>query len=148
VAKWTSEFPREWAGLGRPFPEALLELAVSYLTDMEDCHDAFLVNVDLHYDNILAAAREPWLTIDPKVVNGCIEYGIAPLLWNLYRRKDAPPLLECFDSLVALTASDFELARRWTVVRLVDYWLWALETGLTEDPKMCKELIDDLTAEG
>lgn len=37
---------------------------------------------DLHYDNVLAGTREPWLAIDPKAIVGdpCHE-AIAPL-WN------------------------------------------------------------------
>lgn len=27
-------------------------------------------------------------------------------------------------------------------VRIVDYWLWALETGLTEAPLHCQPLLD------
>ena len=28
------------------------------------------------------------------------------------------------------------------MVRLVDYWLWALGIGLTEDPRRCATLIE------
>ena len=35
-------------------------------------------------------------------------------------------------------------AAGWTVVRAVDYWLWGLEHGLTEDPVRCARLVDAL----
>ena len=38
-----------------------------------------------------------------------------------------------------------ELARNWSIVRCVDYWLWGLEHGLTEDPKRCRRIIEILT---
>jgi streptomycin 6-kinase len=40
---------------------------------------------------------------------------------------------------------DFEKARRWALVRCIDYWLWGLEHGLTEDPKRCRRIVDALT---
>ena len=102
------------------------------------------MNSDLHYDNILAARREPWLAIDPKVVAGDVEYGLAPLVWNLYRRIDPTALAAHFQTLIAISECDTERARQWTIVRIVDYWLWAVETGLTSDPKMCRSILECL----
>ena len=34
----------------------------------------------------------------------------------------------------------------WATIRLVDYWLWALSIGLTEDPARCATIIDWLWA--
>ena len=36
--------------------------------------------------------------------------------------------------------------RAWTIVRAVDYWLWGLDHGFTEDPVRCHRLFDALTA--
>jgi hypothetical protein len=36
-------------------------------------------------------------------------------------------------------------ARSWSIVRCVDYWLWALENGLTQDPERCQRIIEILT---
>jgi hypothetical protein len=33
------------------------------------------------------------------------------------------------------------------IVRCVDYWLWALENGLTEDPGRCRRIIEILMGE-
>ena len=41
-----------------------------------------MIHGDLHYENVLAADREPWLVIDPKPMSGDGHYEVAPLLWN------------------------------------------------------------------
>ena len=41
-----------------------------------------MIHGDLHYENVLAADREPWLVIDPKPMAGDAHYEVAPLLWN------------------------------------------------------------------
>ena len=40
-----------------------------------------LVHADLHYGNILAGDREPWLAIDPRAVAGDPEHAVPELLW-------------------------------------------------------------------
>jgi hypothetical protein len=40
---------------------------------------------------------------------------------------------------------DTELARCWTLLRAVDYQLWGLNLGLTEDPARCATVIDWLS---
>ncbi len=47
-----------------------------------------LLHGDLHHENILAAAREPWLAIDPKGIVGELTYEVGALLRN---RLDAAP---------------------------------------------------------
>jgi streptomycin 6-kinase len=39
-----------------------------------------LLHQDLHADNVLAAQREPWLTIDPKPLSGEREFGVTALV--------------------------------------------------------------------
>jgi streptomycin 6-kinase len=49
--------------------------------------------------------------------------------------------------LAAITraaALDPAKARAWTIVRAVDYWLWGLDHGFTEDPVRCHRLLDAL----
>ncbi len=47
-------------------------------------HDAqcLLVHSDLHYGNVLAGERAPWLAIDPRPVAGDPEYAVPELLWT------------------------------------------------------------------
>ena len=43
-----------------------------------------LIHGDLHYENVLAGDREPWLVIDPKPMSGDPHYELAPMLWNRF----------------------------------------------------------------
>lgn len=76
--------PRRWQRLGRPFPRELLDHALAECADLGPRAGTLLVNVDLHFENVLAARREPWLAIDPTVLEGDLEYGALALLWNRF----------------------------------------------------------------
>src|SRR5205085_1006033 len=109
---------------------------------------SLMANYDLHYDNVLAGEREPWLAIDPKVVVGDPEYGIAQLLWTRLEDMEREGGLGYhFDLLVDRAGLDLRRTRSWTLVRIVDYWLWALSIGLTEDPVRCEAIATWLTTE-
>jgi streptomycin 6-kinase len=101
-----------------------------------------LVDTDLHHENVLAGEREPWLAIDPKVVAGDLEFGVAQLLWQPHSGAGSREDLERLLGILADAADlDLERARGWTLVRIVDYWLWALELGLTQDSERCERLV-------
>ena len=94
--------------------------------------DATLVHGDLHYENVLAGDREPWLAIDPQpraghpgwdlhavLRNRRDELGTgAALRWSVRRRTDI---------LCEAAGMDEEVARRWTVVRCAIEAVWALD---------------------
>jgi streptomycin 6-kinase len=133
------------AALGHPVPAAVLAMAQRLARGLTDVDSDRLLNADLHDENILAAAREPWLAIDPRVMIGVPEYGIAQLLW--WRLEDIENdlgLRRAFDLLVSVAQLDAELARAWTIVRSVDYWLWGRANGLTIDPVRCARVVDGL----
>ncbi len=135
-----------WHRFGRPFPDRLLRRTETLARDLASPASERLVNYDLHDENILVGVREPWLAIDPKVIAGDPEYGVAQLLW---RRLDEMPGPAEFhrhlQSIIVIAALDPRRTHAWAVVRVVDYWLWALSIGLTEDPRRCATLIDWLT---
>src|SRR5579871_2049255 len=108
-----------------------------------------LANRDMHYQNVLAGEREPWLVIDPKVMRGDAEFGLAPLLWRRLDEAGGPAgLRRRFDALVDEAGLDAELARGWTLLRAVDYQLWGLSLGLTEDPVRCATVLGWLSLTG
>ncbi|ASR34314.1 hypothetical protein BAY61_04135 [Prauserella marina] len=122
--RWAAELPRESERLGRPLPGALLTEAVD-ICERRGPHAArLLVNEDLHYENVLAGAREPWLVIDPKPLTGDPEFAVIPLLWNRIGESNVG---ERFAAVVAGAGLDAALAREWTLVRAVLNWLWAVE---------------------
>ena len=143
VAGLIASLQERWERLGRPLERRLIDAAVAEATELNTSGDALLVNWDLHYENILAGTREPWLAIDPKVVAGEVEYGVAQLLWTRLDEIDGRSgLRRRFESLIEAAGLDAERARRWSLVRCVDYWLWGIRVGLTEDPKRCAALVE------
>ncbi|MGH3256151.1 MAG: aminoglycoside phosphotransferase family protein [Streptosporangiaceae bacterium] len=140
------ELPGRWQATGRPFPQRRLDAAVEVATALAPRAGGLLANRDLHYQNVLAGEREPWLVIDPKVMRGDAEFGLAPLLWRRLDEAGGPAGLQRrFDALVEEAGLDAELARGWTLLRAVDYQLWGLNLGLTEDPALCATVIEWLS---
>lgn len=127
-----------WQKFNKPFPANLLKAAQETAAALAPSCSSSLVNYDLHYGNILAGEREPWLVIDPKALAGDPEYAVWPLLFCRAEGADDRAGFERrFDALVAAAQVDPDRARGWSLVKTVDYWLWALSIGLTEDPKRC-----------
>jgi streptomycin 6-kinase len=146
-----AELPRRWRAAGQPFPGRRLDAAADVATALAPRAGGLLANRDMHYHNVLAGEREPWLVIDPKVMRGDAEFGLAPLLWRRLGEAGGPAgLRRRFDVLVDEAGLDAELARGWTLLRAVDYQLWglSLSLGLTEDPARCATVIDWLSLAG
>ena len=144
-----AELPGRWRATGRPFPERRLDEAVDMAAALAPRAGGLLANRDLHYWNVLAGEREPWLVIDPKVMRGDAEFGLAPLLWRRLGEAGGPAgLRRRFDALVDEAGLDAELARGWTLLRAVDYQLWGLSLGLTEDPALCATVLGWLSLTG
>jgi streptomycin 6-kinase len=137
--------PDRNAGAGSPVPARYLDAAVGLALELGPDAGDRLVHADLHYGNVLAGEREPWLAIDPRVVSGDPEHAVPELLWTrLDEVGSAAGLRRLMAILVKNGDLDPELARNWSIVRCVDYWLWGLGHGLTEDPKRCRRIIEIL----
>lgn len=146
IANETAETVRSRQhALGSPLPARWVELAAELASDLATDAGADLIHGDLHYDNILAGTRQPWLAIDPKPIAGNPERSVAELMWD--RIDDANDTAEVHSLLAVLVEAgnlDHDRARAWTIVRAVDYWLWGLGAGLTEDPVRCRRLLETL----
>ncbi|MFC5287296.1 aminoglycoside phosphotransferase family protein [Actinokineospora guangxiensis] len=128
--RWTAELPAENAVLretGDAVDAELIDRAVAYCRELGPRSGSRLVNEDLHFENVLAGGREPWLVIDPKPLAGDPEFGVIPLLWN---RADEGDLSQRVDFIVEATGMDRATARKWTFVRAVECWL----TSDEDDP--------------
>ncbi len=130
VETWVGEL----SGLPRtaPIPPRLVQQAVSagraFLGDA--AIDGRLLHADLHYANVLAADREPWLAIDPKPLSGDPHYEIAPMLFNRYDElvgdyRDG--VRRRFHTLVDAAGFDEHRARDWVVFRMVCNAMWLLQ---------------------
>ncbi|WP_328646088.1 aminoglycoside phosphotransferase family protein [Amycolatopsis sp. NBC_00348] len=124
AAGLVEELPRHWAELGEPFDRRLVDDAVAICRELGPSSGDLLVNEDLHFQNVLAGQREPWLVIDPKPLSGDLEYGVIPLFWNRFTEST---LDERMDLIVASQELDAGKARAWTLVRAVQNWLWRVE---------------------
>lgn len=114
-----------------PIPRRLVEQAQSWSRDLVTDPDTVgtLIHTDLHYDNVLAADREPWLVTDPKPLNGDPHYEVAPLLWNRWDElagdvRDG--VRRRFYAVVDAAGLAEDRARAWVVVRMVHNAVWEL----------------------
>jgi streptomycin 6-kinase len=95
-----ADLPGRWRAAGQPFPERRLDAAADLATALAAGAGGLLTNRDMHYENVLAGEREPWLVIDPKVMRGDAEFGLAPLLWRRLGEAGGPAgLRRRFDAL-------------------------------------------------
>lgn len=93
-----------------------------------------LLHWDLHFDNVLAADREPWLAIDPKPLAGDPGFDIMPALDNrwddIVATGDVPrAVLKRFDLMTEVLGLDRQRAGAWTVGRALQNSLWDIEDG-------------------
>ena len=98
-----------------------------------------LLHGDLHHYNVLWDSDRGWLAIDPKGVEGEIEYEIGAALRNPYEKPDLfasestiERRLELFVSKLNL---DFRRALAWGFAQAVLSAIWSVEDGFTVDPR-------------
>ncbi|MEC3979715.1 aminoglycoside phosphotransferase family protein [Amycolatopsis sp. H20-H5] len=131
AARLVEELPSTWRSLGEPFPRHFVDAAVSVCRELGPSAARLLVNEDLHYENVLAGSREPWLVIDPKPLAGDLEFGVIPLLWNRFEESTVDDRMA---AVVAAAGLDAGKARAWTLVRAVENWLWLLDDWDDDSP--------------
>lgn len=139
VTRRSAELEAEWEQHGRPFDVGILREALAVAPQLAETASDHAVNGDLHSAQVLAGTREDWLTVDPVLMRGDIAYDLARVLWT--RLDEMTDIVAHFDIAVREAALDRDRARDWVVFRAVDYWLWGLSAGLTEDPVRCARLV-------
>ena len=130
VERWgadLAELPRN-----APIPRRLVEQTLSLARDFvaDPASTGTMIHTDLHYANVLAADREPWLAIDPKPVSGDPHYELAPMLWNRWPELAGDirsGVRRRFHALVDTADLDEDRARDWVVVRMMHNALWRLQ---------------------
>ena len=130
VDRWLDQL--EALGRDLPVPPRLVEQALhlgrGLVTD--PASTAVVVHGDLHYQNVLAADREPWLAIDPKPMNGDAHYEVPPLLWNRWEEMAGAlrgGIRRRFHTVVDAAGLDEARARDWAVVRMVVDASWTMQ---------------------
>ncbi|MBZ6251847.1 aminoglycoside phosphotransferase family protein [Streptomyces olivaceus] len=93
-----------------------------------------LLHWDLHFENVLASGRAPWLAIDPKPLAGDPGFDLLPALDNRY---DPGETRWRFDAMTDVLGLDRERARAWSLGRVLQNCLWNVEDG---DPLEVEQL--------
>jgi len=138
-----SEVAAGWAdqlrATGGALPRRLVVRALGLIGDLAagpDC-DARLLHADLHFGNVLAGERRPWLAIDPTPLAGHPGLELQPVLrnrvtelgtgsglrWSVRRRVEI---------VCEAAGIDEREARLWTVVASTMQALWAGRAGETD----------------
>ena len=121
--RWAEDVAARYAHAGAPFERALVDVALDVFRTA-DSSARWLVNQDLHGENVLSAEREPWLVIDPKPLVGEREIDGVGLLRNATSRASVRRWL---DALAELSL-DRERLRGWGVAHALA-WGWDARQG-------------------
>nr|WP_202885666.1 aminoglycoside phosphotransferase family protein [Kribbella sandramycini] len=132
LKRWLERFRQLPASA--PVPHRYVEQAISLAEDFstDPATDGRLIHTDLHYENVLAGTREPWLVIDPKPLSGDPHYEVAPLIWNRWDEITGDlrfAVQQRFFTTIDAAGLDEERARRWVVLRQMLNVLWTLESA-------------------
>lgn len=144
AARHAATFEAEWDAVGRPVPRGQLDQVIAAASERaSETPSATAVDGDLHFTQVLAGEREPWLVVDPVLLSGDREYDLGRILWSrIEDARDDAELRALFDSFVDHADVPAARARAWVVIRSASYLFWGLARGLTEDPPKCRRLLD------
>src|SRR5204862_81722 len=121
--RWAGEFDRDYAA-ARARGEDQLDPAVAragielFRQLPGTVQRPALLCTDLHHDNVLAAAREPWLAIDPKPYVGDPAYDTLQHMLNFPGRLAADPA-GLARRMAGLLDLDADRVRLWLFARCV-----------------------------
>lgn len=117
-----------------PIPRRIVDQAVRLGRDLaaDPVTDGTLIHGDLHYENVLAGERSPWLAIDPQPVSGDPHYEVDLLLFNRWDEIAASgdvreAVRRRFHTAVDVAGLDESRARDWVIVREAHNAMWAIE---------------------
>ncbi|MFF1673556.1 aminoglycoside phosphotransferase family protein [Nocardiopsis flavescens] len=134
AAAMTPDAPAAVSLLGREGDRALVRACAGAVADLLESPGDRLLHWDLHYDNVLAADREPWLAIDPEPLAGDPGFDLLPALDNRWEEVEASgdvarAVLRRFDLLTERLGLDRSRAAGWTLGRVLQNALWQVEDG-------------------
>jgi streptomycin 6-kinase len=117
-------------------PRRMVDRATSLaheLTSDPAC-DTSIIHTDLHYENVLAAQREPWLAIDPKPLAGHPGFEVQPLLRNRVEELGTGSAFRSrvrrrVEIVTEAAGVDEDQALAWTYVHTAMQARWAADDG-------------------
>ncbi|TDD88717.1 aminoglycoside phosphotransferase family protein [Actinomadura rubrisoli] len=136
AAAMLDEVPRAVPALRDPAERRLVRTCASAVDELIGESGDRLLHWDLHYDNVLAGEREPWLAIDAEPLAGDPGFDLLPALDNRWDEVLATgdtgrAVLRRFDLLTEVLGLDRQRATGWTLGRVLQNSLWDIEDGKT-----------------
>ncbi|MFD7153384.1 aminoglycoside phosphotransferase family protein [Kribbella sp. NPDC059898] len=136
AAGMVEDAPRLIPRLEDPAEQALVRSFVAMVREVLPEPGDRLLHWDLHYLNVMAAERQPWLVIDPKPLAGDPAFDLFPVLWNrwddLVATGDvARAIRDRFDLMLEVTGIERDRGLAWTAGRILQNVLWFTEDGDT-----------------
>ncbi|PKW17251.1 aminoglycoside phosphotransferase family protein [Saccharopolyspora spinosa] len=140
AAGMLTDVPGACARLADPAQRRLLEHCAGVVAELRGEAGDRLLHWDLHYDNVLAGQREPWLAIDPQPLAGDPGFELMPALHNRWDEVGASgdvagAVRRRFEAMVEVLGLDRQRAAGWTLGRVLQNCLWDIadgEAGLSE----------------
>ncbi|GFE13810.1 hydroxyurea phosphotransferase [Streptomyces glebosus] len=128
--------PSAVRALADPADQRLLWTCASAVTELVGEPGDRLLHWDLHYGNVLAAEREPWLAIDPESLSGDPGFDLWPALNSRWEDVAATGqahrvVRRRFDLLTDVLGLDRQRAAGWTLGRVLQNSLWDIKDGHT-----------------
>ncbi|MFF4240123.1 aminoglycoside phosphotransferase family protein [Actinomadura geliboluensis] len=136
ASEMLDQVPRAVPLLSDPDERRLVRTCAGAVAELVGESGDRLLHWDLHYDNVLAGEREPWLAIDPEPLAGDPGFELLPALDNRWDEVEATgnvarAVLRRFDLLTEVLELDRRRATGWTLGRVLQNALWDIEDGKT-----------------
>lgn len=126
AARMLERVPRVLRTVDDPGERRLLADCAAALREVAGEPGDRLLHWDLHFDNVLASERAPWLAIDPKPLAGDPGFELLPALHN---RFEAADVRWRFDLMTEVMGLDRQRAGAWTLARVLQIALWKRTGG-------------------
>lgn len=149
AAGMIEDAPRLIPKLADPAEQALTWRFVAQVTELLPESGDRLLHWDLHYYNVMAAKRQPWLVIDPKPLAGDPAFELMPAVWNRWDDLVATgdlsqAIRDRFGLMLEVTGIDRDRALGWTAGRILQNVLWFTADGDTRIEAELKAVADAL----
>ncbi|MEV5982042.1 aminoglycoside phosphotransferase family protein [Streptomyces sp. NPDC052114] len=130
AAEMLDELPGALKAVADPAERAIVERCGGAVREVLGEPGDRMLHWDLHFENVMAGEREPWLAIDPKPLAGDPGFDLWPALNNRFEPDD---VLWRFDAMTEVLGLDRGRARAWTLGRVLQNALWEIEDGRALD---------------
>ncbi|MBN6057312.1 hydroxyurea phosphotransferase [Nonomuraea sp. RK-328] len=134
AAVMLDQVPQAVPVLRDPGEQRLVRTCASAVAELVGEAGDRLLHWDLHYDNVLAGEREPWLAIDPEPLAGDPGFELLPALDSQWEEVEATgdvsrAVLRRFDLLTEVLGLERGRAVGWSLGRVLQNALWDIEDG-------------------